>query len=142
MSEKLILLICQEPGQLEPLRGQFSALGAGQEWYVAVADAAEEQIECDEFALVIAYHDGAGRMERVAALLDARSRARRVPAIVTISDSYDPTEALTLFRMGVTDHLSLADQHETMRSVVESLLGLGDDGTAARRVVPLSAADC
>jgi hypothetical protein len=29
MSEKSILLICQEPGQLEPLRGQFSALGAG-----------------------------------------------------------------------------------------------------------------
>jgi hypothetical protein len=124
MRDKAVLLVCEESSRFRPLRSEFAKLGPRVAWQVATEDDAAERLEFEEFSLVVAYLDEACRLEQVDALLWAASRAQQPVALLTLSDAYDPAEALTLFRMGVADYLSLEHHRESLASVITELIGL------------------
>ena len=72
------------------------------------------------------------------------STARKAIPLIALSAVYDETEALTLFRMGVTDYLSLKEHREAIPAVIRSLVRPIDsalennasDQSARERVTP------
>ena len=138
MTEKTVLFICHEPVVAERLARDLQGSGETLVRCVAAVEHATSFGGLDEFGLILFYLGGSDDRDRVDELLWVRSTARRPVPVVALSDRYDETEALTFFRMGVSDYLSLIDHRELLPSVVDRLFSpaprLGESRRSAQPV--------
>ena len=117
-----VLLLCHDEALAERVR---AGLEPGADLRVdAVVDFAEgcEAIREGVPGLIAIHLDGETGPRQVAHVLWLNSMRRRPAPVVTVGDTYREREAIDLIRMGVADHLSLADHLGKLGSVIATLV--------------------
>lgn len=61
--------------------------------------------------------------DKMDALLWANSTLRHPAAVVVVSDSYQPDQALSLYQMGVDEYLGMPDHADRMAAILSGFLG-------------------
>ena len=122
MTKNVILMIGREPGSTDDLVRDL-------EWTCQIRVQTIEKIGdaialggLDGFAVILVWSDGSGDCEELIVLLSSLSTTKRTAPVVVLSAFYDEGEAMTCFRMGVTDYLSLHDHREVVPTIVEKLI--------------------
>jgi DNA-binding response OmpR family regulator len=122
MFSSTVLLIARDPAIAEFVREEAETIeGIATRWVAEIDEVCSQPLG-ENVRLVVLAFDGTIDEDEVARLLWVTSAAARheVPLVV-LSESYNVEEALTLFRLGVTDYISLADQSDSISSLVQAL---------------------
>lgn len=122
MTENVLLLICRDPDRAEPIaRDLERACDRRVEW-AATPEGWDVTGELDRCALVFFWLDRADDCESLGAVLQTGATSRRPVPVVAVAERYDERQALTCFRLGVTDYLSLKDHREALPAVIGKLI--------------------
>ncbi len=122
MTQKSVLLIGVDGEPLRQMEAMLAATGAFNLALLTGTDDAAALDDAPEPALIITYlQDGEG-LGAVDAALSARSLAQTAVPLVVVCAAYDQAEALTAFRMGVSEYLGLHEHGDRFVAVVAELL--------------------
>lgn len=97
-----------------------------QSW-IRVARVADVRslLKSGPIGVILVTLDGFHSLADVGEVLWSCSVAGRTVPVVVLSEQYNEAEALTLFRMGVTDYLGIDEHLGKLMHVIESLIGTG-----------------
>ena len=122
MTHKSVLLIGVDSEPLRHLEALLAATGAFNLALLTGNDDAAALDTAPEPALIITYlQDGEG-LGAVDAALWARSLAQTSVPLVVVRAAYDQAEALTAFRMGVSEYLGLREHGDRFVAIIADLL--------------------
>lgn len=137
MFDTTVLIISRD---LSLVREARRGISAENGLWLRHADGMDEAgclIEGAGLGLVVVHLDESIDHETVASVLRRSSiRPRPVPVLV-VSESYQPEEALAMFRMGVADYVSREDHIERLADLI-GILALRTQVSPLRAVAPVA----
>ncbi|MCA1686283.1 MAG: hypothetical protein LC745_09950 [Planctomycetia bacterium] len=119
MTEKAVLFLCRVPDLTAAVRQELQKLGKTRLDCFESIDRALKDSEPEDYSLILIHWNRSEGRNPVDELLWLGSTARRRIPIIVLSDHYDQADALTFFRIGVTDYLSLHDHRTSLGAIVE-----------------------
>jgi hypothetical protein len=123
MAEKRLLVIGHDREQVDWVLGEVEPGGGRSFCRGAEVGAVAGTLSAGDYALAIYCRTRGEHLDEISRVLWLCSAARRPIPLIVVADEYHEGQALTLFRMGVTDYLSRRDHRGRIAWVVARLLG-------------------
>jgi len=116
-----VLLIARDPAVAELIEGESDSFeGMSTQWAEEGDEVCSQPLE-EDISLIVVQLDDTMDVDGVARLLWLASTARPPIPVIVLSEIYDVDEALMLFRLGVTDYLSLSDHRDSVPRLVSAV---------------------
>lgn len=124
MAEHRVRLIRHDADRAQWVRQRLSAVGVQS--LLELAGARQLAAVLDDWGanLTLYYWNTGEDFSEIDSALHAISLSARPGPLVVVSDHYDASVALTLFRMGVTDYLGRDEHGDRFNAVIEGIIGL------------------
>lgn len=124
MRDVTILALSDDASWLGHLWSELKPKGGLRLVTVSSIEDACALVDCAGARLIVVdWRAGNLSYDKMDALLWANSTLRHPAAVVVVSDSYQPDQALSLYQMGVDEYLGMPDHADRMAAILSGFLG-------------------